>query len=146
MPSRHTLRQLKFIVPGGLICLYLGIHEEFWQIVGSVERSPAGWGRTAAISSLGLGITTIALFMYVLLTPWIQGVEPNYQSWRDSGLLSAVIPALTASIVVGWSLLAITLGHYSGLGYLKGIAGAGAVYALTFGLMGLIPAPRVRRR
>lgn len=33
--------------------------------------------RAAAFGALGLGITTIMLFVYVLLTPWIKGVEPN---------------------------------------------------------------------
>jgi hypothetical protein len=104
--SHHTLRQLKFVIPGAAICLYFGIIDEFLRIAGSVNSD--GWGRyvqsvllfasmfkasfsfhvhhsryvnrTAAILSLGLGIITIVLFMYVLLTPWIKGVEPNVRS------------------------------------------------------------------
>ena len=79
---------------------------------------------------------------------------------------------MTASLVAGWSLLVYTLGRWSSLGYLEGvIAGpypqlsssnsvrsqltergpiprgcaATGLYALAFGLLGLIPAPRVRR-
>ena len=44
-------------------------------------------------------------------------------SWRESGVLSSVIPVLTASIVMGWSLLSVTLGRWSSLGYFEGIIG-----------------------
>jgi len=139
--SQHTFRQLKFILPGGLLTYWLGSVNEFMLLT----QGGKGWARTAAVSSLGLGLTTISLFLYILLVPWIQGVEPNYRTWRESGVLSLVIPILTASIVTGWSLLALTLGQWSSLGYLEGILGAGGIYALVFGLMGLIPAPKVRR-
>jgi len=87
----------------------------------------------------------VVLFLYVLLVPWIRGIEPNYLSWRESGVLSSVIPVLTASIVMGWSLLSVTLARWSSLGYLEGVIGASGLYALVFGLMGLIPAPKVHR-
>ncbi|KAG8213006.1 hypothetical protein J3R82DRAFT_11393 [Butyriboletus roseoflavus] len=38
-----------------------------------------------------------------------------------------------------------TLGKWSSLGYLKGTIGASGLYALVFGLMGLLPAPMIRR-
>jgi hypothetical protein len=72
-------------------------------------------------------------------------------------------------MVVGWSLLAFTLGHYTSMGYLEGFIGcesdlpahprlllhddlrsvvfqAIGAYMFVFGLMGLIPAPKVKRR
>jgi len=104
-----------------------------------------GCGRIAAVMSLALGLIIVILFLYVLLVPWIRGIEPNYLSWRESGVLSSVIPVLTASIVMGWSLLSVTLGRWSSLGYLEGIIGASGLYALVFGLLGLIPAPKVHR-
>jgi hypothetical protein len=33
--------------------------------------------RTAAVTSLALGLVIIVLFLYVLLVPWIRGIEPN---------------------------------------------------------------------
>lgn len=54
---------------------------------------------------------------FVPLTP------SKYRSWKKSGVLSHVIPTLTAAIVAGWSMLAITLGKWSNLGYLKGTIG-----------------------
>lgn len=69
--------------------------------------------RLAGLGALGLGVITVTLFLYVLLMPWITGEEPNvchilddllstqpltlfiflqYQTWRDSGILSSVIP------------------------------------------------------
>lgn len=40
--------------------------------------------RTIALIALGHGLTTIALFVYVLLTPWIKGVEPNVRISHSS--------------------------------------------------------------
>jgi len=142
--SRHTLRQLKFVIPGGAITYNLGTHEVFWGLLNDIGWEGT-WGRTAAVTSLALGLVIVVLFLYVLLVPWIRGIEPNYLSWRESGVLSSVIPVLTASIVMGWSLLSVTLARWSNLGYLEGVIGASGLYALMFGLMGLIPAPKVHR-
>lgn len=40
------------------------------------------------------------------------------------------------SIVFGWLLLVVSLAHYSGSGLFKGVVGALAVYALSFGVLG----------
>jgi len=141
--SRHTLRQLKFVIPGAAITYYLGLYNVFRTIVE--KENDDAWGRSAALASLGLGLMTVLLFLYVLLVPLIRGIEPNFVSWRESGVLSKVIPVLTTTIILGWSLLSFTFGRYSDLGYIEGIIGASGVYALSFGLMGLIPAPKVHR-
>jgi len=143
--SRHTLKQLKFILPGGLITYYLGSHATFWRIVNG-DADVEGWGRLAALASLGSAMLTISLFMYILSIPLIQGQQPNYRRWRESGVLSSVIPLLTASIVVGWSLLSYTLGRWSKFGVVEGVIASSGLYALTFGLLGLIPAPKVPRQ
>ncbi|KAG6908337.1 hypothetical protein DXG01_005248 [Tephrocybe rancida] len=124
----HAIRQLKLVLPGGVVTYYLGTLHEFWQIT----QREGSWGQTAAFGALGLGVTTIALFIYVLMTPWIKGVEPNYRSWRESGILSSVIPVLTATIVVGLLLLVLTLGQWSSLGYLRGTLG-GPMYNNDYG-------------
>ncbi|EGN99268.1 hypothetical protein SERLA73DRAFT_73804 [Serpula lacrymans var. lacrymans S7.3] len=141
--STHTLRQLKFVIPGTAITYYLDTYHVFLSLL--TNNGSDGWGSTFALGSLTLGGLVVVLFLYVLLVPWIRGIETNYRSWRESGILSSVIPILTASILTGWSLLSFTLGGWSGLGYLKGIIGASGLYALVFGLMGLISAPRVHR-
>ncbi|KIJ62806.1 hypothetical protein HYDPIDRAFT_113912 [Hydnomerulius pinastri MD-312] len=141
--SGHTVRQLKFIVPGAAITYFFKTHRIFLAILTS--QSPDGWSRTSALSALCLGALVVVLFLYVLLVPWLQGAEPNYRSWRQSGVLSSVIPALTMAILAGWSLLSITLGKWSSLGYLEGTIGASGLYALVFGLMGLLPAPKIHR-
>ncbi|KAH7873735.1 uncharacterized protein C8R40DRAFT_354222 [Lentinula edodes] len=136
--SSHTFRQLKLIVPGGLITYYFGTLQEFWTIIQS------GAGSTA-LAALLSGCTTIGLFIFVLLTPWIRGVEPDFRVWRKSGILSSVIPLLTTSIVLGWLLLVMSLAHFSDSGIFRGVVGASSVYALSFGLLGLLPAPKVKR-
>lgn len=87
-----------------------------------------------------MGLFVVGLFLYVLLVPWIQGTEPDvrlmlcfsslvscyldqYRSWRQSRILSSVIPMLTGAILSGWSLLSFTLGTWSTLGYLEGTIG-----------------------
>ncbi|KAF8149967.1 hypothetical protein B0H34DRAFT_666562 [Crassisporium funariophilum] len=141
--TTHTLRQLKLVLPGAALTYYLGTVHDFLSIL---HGGGGSWAQTGAFTASGLGIMTIALFIYVLLMPWISGEEPNYQSWRDSGILSSVIPALTGSIVIGWLLAVSTLGQWSSLGYVKGTIGVSAFYALTFGLLGLIPVPRIGSR
>lgn len=44
--SRHTLRQLKFIVPGGLATFVLGTHNALWQIF-SGTADVGSWARSA---------------------------------------------------------------------------------------------------
>ena len=101
--TQHAIRQLKLVVPGGAITYYLGTFQEFWWIVqgagGSwgrlVNFRISSWycmlnverflvhlhrdrnGRTAALAALGHGFTTVVLFVYLLMSPWITGVEPN---------------------------------------------------------------------
>ncbi|KAJ6505989.1 hypothetical protein DFH09DRAFT_1050915 [Mycena vulgaris] len=135
-------RQLQLVVPGGAITYYLDTVHHLAAALASVDVD--SWGRTATLASLSLGALTVALFVYILLTPWIHSVAPDFRSWRESGLLSSVIPILTFSIVTGWLGMTATLGHWTSLGYIKAVVGTSALYALTFGLLGLIPAPRIR--
>lgn len=68
---------------------------------------------------------------------------------------------LTGSIVFGWSLSVFTLGHWTTLGYVGGVIAsrqpylprflapltspsATGLYALAFGILGLLPVPKVR--
>lgn len=142
--SRHTLRQVKFILPGGLATWYLESHREFLRIwYGEVAQGTLA--QTFAWITAASALTTFFLFIYVLLVPLIQGEQPNYSRWRQSGLLSNVIPILTVSIIIGWSTLSYLLARWSSLGIIEGVLGASGLYALAFGLLGLIPAPKVRR-
>ena len=47
--SRHTLSQLKFVLPGAAITYYLGTHEVFWNLLSEVGRN--GWARYITKSS-----------------------------------------------------------------------------------------------
>jgi hypothetical protein len=42
--SRHTLNQLKFVIPGAAITYYLGLQEVFLRIVADTD-GPHRWGR-----------------------------------------------------------------------------------------------------
>ncbi|KAJ7603784.1 hypothetical protein DFH06DRAFT_1349968 [Mycena polygramma] len=139
--SSHVLRQLQLVVPGGAITWYF---DTFSHLAAASADHANSWGRTATLGSLSLGAVTVALFIYILLTPWIHNVTPDFRSWRESGVLSSVIPILTFSIVTGWLGMTVTLGQWTSLGYGKAVVATSAIYALTFGLLGLIPAPRIR--
>ncbi|KAI0250266.1 hypothetical protein BJV78DRAFT_1128255 [Lactifluus subvellereus] len=142
MPSGHLARQLRFVLPGAAITYWLhtpSILARIWADAAPLARPLVG------VSALS-GSLTVALFLYILLIPVIKGIPPNYRSWRESGELSSVIPILTGSIISGWASLCGVLGRYSSLGYIVGIIGGSGLYALAFGIMGLLPAPRVVRQ
>ncbi|KAI0368025.1 hypothetical protein BV20DRAFT_949026 [Pilatotrama ljubarskyi] len=143
--SRHTLKQLKFVLPGGLLTYYFDSHNVLLGLLKGTSGAN-DWSRSAARLSVLSAAVTVSLFLYVLVLPLLQGEQPNYRHWRQSGVLSTVIPVMTASIVAGWSLLAFTLGCWSSLGYIEGTLAASGLYALAFGLLGLIPAPKVHRQ
>ncbi|EJD06585.1 uncharacterized protein FOMMEDRAFT_17095 [Fomitiporia mediterranea MF3/22] len=140
--SRHTLKQLKFVLPGGAVTYLLGTLARFWQLV----EEETGWARVYARTTLVCGLLTVGLFLYILLVPWLKGAQPNYSQWRQSGELSFVVPTLTALMALGWPLLSYTLSHWTDLGFLKGVVASSGLYALVFGLLGLVPAPKMRRR
>jgi len=146
--SRHTIRQVEYLLPGALVTYYYGTISEFLQILSSHSYGNLAHGawlaRNSALVSLALALLTVSLFVYILLLPSIKGEQPNYRSWRESGPLSQVIPALTASIVLGWSLSVFTLGHWTALGYVGGVIATTGLYALGFGILGLLPVPKVR--
>lgn len=44
--SRHTLKQLKFVLPGGLTTYYFDSHNVFLRILaGDASDAAQGWGR-----------------------------------------------------------------------------------------------------
>ncbi|TRM64224.1 hypothetical protein BD626DRAFT_491145 [Schizophyllum amplum] len=140
--SQHTLRQLRFILPGGAAAYYLDLAQELQRVL---LQGAAGWGRTTALAGVGLGLLTVVMFLYVLIAPWMTGSEMDYASWQQDGTLSTVIPMLTVSIAFGWSTLAATFCLWSDLGYTKGVIGATAAYMLIFGLLGLLPSMKANR-
>ncbi|KAI0067458.1 hypothetical protein BV25DRAFT_1106144 [Artomyces pyxidatus] len=142
MDSAHLARQLRFVVPGGLVTYYLHTPAAIARVWDSAEP----WARLFVAASGASGLLTVSLFLYILSIPLIKGIPPNYRSWRESGELSSVIPVLTTAMILGWSVLSYVLGQYSSMGYLSGIIGSSGLYALAFGIMGLIPAPRVKRQ
>jgi len=143
--SRHTIRQLEYILPGALITYFYGTISKFLQILSHENLTQGGWlASNSALLSLALALLTVSLFVYILLLPLIKGEQPNYRSWRESGPLSKVIPILTASIVLGWSLSVFTLGHWTTLGYVGSVIATTGLYALAFGILGLLPVPKAR--
>lgn len=140
--SKHTLKQLKFVLPGGVVTYLLGTIAKLGQLLEDESR----WARIYAQSSVGCGVITVGLFLYILLVPWLRGVRPNYSQWRQSGELSTVVPILTALMALGWPLLSYTLSHWTDLGFLKGVMASSALYALGFGLLGLVSVPMLKRQ
>ncbi|KAJ3515265.1 hypothetical protein NMY22_g14494 [Coprinellus aureogranulatus] len=138
----HAARQLKFVIPGGLATYYIGVLEEFGRTLLGYNGSVA---KTGAMTAGGLGLTTVALLLYVI-SLYYTAAEPDFRSWRDSSPLRRVITTMTGSIVLGWLVAVGTLGQWSRLGYLQSVIGVTGVYALTMGLLGLIPVPKTKRK
>lgn len=79
--SQHTLRQLRFILPGGTAAYWLDLGEVFRRVL---LESVEGWGRTTALAGVGLGLVTVVLFLYVLIAPWMTGSEMNVRGLSGS--------------------------------------------------------------
>ncbi|KAF7316853.1 DRIM domain-containing protein [Mycena chlorophos] len=136
----HVLRQLQLLVPGALATYYLHTIDHLQTTLDATDS----WAQLATRATLGLYAFTIALFVYIIAAPWIHGVQPDFARWRQSGVLSTVIPLLTLSIVTGWLGLTLTLGRWTDMGWLRAVVAASAAYAATFGCLGLIPAKGIR--
>ena len=127
--SRHTLKQLKFILPGGLITYYLGSHVAFWRLVKG-QAGADSWARYVLIIINGFAAPCsllIVLLEFSRSQRWGQQSSRSpsscifypsrlykgdnltcvtviqrslsiphgrlqYQHWRQSGVLSSVIP------------------------------------------------------
>ncbi|KAG8884729.1 hypothetical protein FRB97_003513 [Tulasnella sp. 331] len=131
----HALKQLKYIVGGGILAYYLDVQHELDFLL----HTP-GWPSMAAQACIGLTSATVLIFLYLLVVlPRFKGIQPDYQNWRASSDLSLLVPLLTTSIASGWVLLLVSLANFTRLNLLQSIAGCS--YALMFGLVGLIPVP-----
>lgn len=90
----------------------------------------------------------------------IQGDPGEYPSARVTDRKLTLGKILTGSIVLGWSLSVFTLGHWTTLGYTGSVIAskqqhlpvpspltlcpATGLYALAFGILGLLPVPKIR--
>ncbi|KAF8606566.1 hypothetical protein BDV93DRAFT_520847 [Ceratobasidium sp. AG-I] len=140
-PFTHILKQLKFIGTGGLGVWFFDIPSNL-----QVLRSSSGYAFLSTQIALGSLSTVVALFLYlVLYLPRVQKRQPDYARWNQSPELRVVIPILMSAIIVGWTSLVVALARGSPLGIMSSIFGATGTYALTFGLVGLIPVPTPSR-
>jgi len=140
----HQLKQLKFIVAGGLGTYFLSIPAHVNHILfplPSVSKH-SNSARLSSALAVGLGTVTITLLLYLVLLPRVKHIQIDYNRWRASPGLATIITLLTATIVSGWSLLVYALARGSDLGFWKSLIGATSIYILSFGLIGLIPVPR----
>lgn len=97
----NAVRQLKLVIPGALGVYYLGIVEAFLQTLHGLNGSLARYVlegqagrmgsefncipfRTGAFTAGGLGLTTVALFFYILLLPLTTGEEPDASHFSRS--------------------------------------------------------------
>ena len=102
----HAARQLKLILPGGLLTYYIGVLEEFWRTLhglnGSLGRCVTllliglcsiltCCHRTGALGAGGLGLTTVTLFIYILLIPFLTGEEPDVCGFLQDPWICAVL-------------------------------------------------------
>ena len=127
----HAARQLKFVIPGAFATYYIGVLEEYWRTLVGLNGPLARCVclskakllgiqsdqlfRTGALTAGGLGLTTVALLLYVI-SLYYTAAEPDvrvhslyvfgslltlakrqFQSWRDSSPLRRVITVSISS-------------------------------------------------
>ncbi|GMK55119.1 hypothetical protein CspeluHIS016_0201750 [Cutaneotrichosporon spelunceum] len=162
---RRLIKHGKYIAAGAAGIWWL----DLVTAVENLLESPDSWARRILVAAGSLHALTLSIFLYlVVFLPWLRGYIPNYPKWQQSRRLRVLFPVLTASILLGWSCFVFALNktthpaprssiherirgaldvpHSDGLGLFSSMAGATAIFSLTFGLLGLIPAPRVPMR
>ncbi|KAG8927365.1 hypothetical protein FRC02_008248 [Tulasnella sp. 418] len=140
--TNTALKQLKYIVSGGFITYLTNVHGEILTLLRQ-----GGWPSYTTQFSVGLCSATVTIFLYLMVyLPRVKGIHPDYQNWRTSPDLSVLVPALTSTIVFGWSSLAVSLSLWSNLDIVRSLIGSIGCYLLMFGLVGLIPVPPLPAR
>ncbi|KAJ9479931.1 hypothetical protein PHBOTO_003688 [Pseudozyma hubeiensis] len=102
----NLLKQLKYLSIGLVLTLYFQVPQHIGDALslGFLHSSSA---KLAALS-LGLLAGTVLMFTYVILLP-ARGFAVNYVEWRRDERLGTAIPLLTGCIIVGWTVLLLTL-------------------------------------
>ncbi|WRT67381.1 uncharacterized protein IL334_004352 [Kwoniella shivajii] len=167
-PRTHSsaiIKHGKYVLIGGLGCWWVDLP----NAVQRVLASEGNWVRRMMFAGLGGHGATVLIFLYlVLFLPWFRGYVPNYPQWQASPRLSLIVPLLTATILLGWTCLVVSLsqagkrsmlesavdavkgvGNASlgqmkgedGLGVFKSMVGATSLYIFSLGILGFIPAP-----
>ncbi|KAK4687751.1 hypothetical protein P7C73_g2361, partial [Tremellales sp. Uapishka_1] len=166
-PSRIRVwtKHGKYVLAGGLGCWWLDLQD----VCQRIYSGDGGWIRKFMLAAIGFHGLTVIIFLYlVVFLPWLRGYIPNYPKWQQSARLRVLVPVLTATIFLGWSSLVVSLSQAGkrsarqavvdvvkgaasgnveqmkggkGLGVFASMLGATALYTLTLGLLGLIPAP-----
>ena len=130
----HAARQLKFVIPGALATYYIGVLDEYWRTLVGINGSVARCVvlskhsqnaiqsdrpfRTGALTAGWLGLTTVALLLYVI-SLYYTAAEPDvcfqslstfrsllnlgewqFRSWRDSSPLRRVITVSRSHLLV----------------------------------------------
>ena len=99
-------KQLKYLFIGLALALYFQVYQHLKDALtlGVFANGSA----KLALLSVVLLVSTVVMFTYVILLP-ARGFAVNYVDWKRDPHLSTAIPLLTACIILGWSLLLITL-------------------------------------
>jgi hypothetical protein len=62
------------------------------------------WSRLFAIASMGIEGLVIVLFLYVLLVPWIHGIEPDVGSFHyRASFCMLIIPSIVLGEILVYS-------------------------------------------
>ncbi|OCF36408.1 hypothetical protein I317_01982 [Kwoniella heveanensis CBS 569] len=161
----------KYVVLGLGGCWWTDLPNAIARVLDTTagKGGESDWVRKVMLLGLGLHGTTVFIFLYlVLFLPWLRGYIPNYREWQQSPRLSLIVPVLTATILLGWTSLVVSLSQAGkrtmfesavdavkavgngsleqmqggkGLGVFKSMVAATALYTLTIGVLGLIPTP-----
>ncbi|KAF8340276.1 uncharacterized protein EI90DRAFT_3035048 [Cantharellus anzutake] len=134
----HILKQLRYIAFGAATTWYFNVPKHISEVL---DRGVTTLPGALTVTSIALQILAVGVFLYILVyLPRIKGIHPDYSHWPQNELSTAV-PWLTFGIIGGWSSLFYALWSYTELVLWKSIVASLGFYALTVGIIGLIPTP-----
>ncbi|WWC60857.1 uncharacterized protein I303_103433 [Kwoniella dejecticola CBS 10117] len=163
--SSAFVKHGKYVLLGAFGCWYTDLPNAVRNVLGD----EGGWIRKVMLVGLSAHAATILIFLYlVLFLPWFRGYIPNYPKWQTSARLKVIVPLLTTTILLGWTCIVVSLSQAGkrsilhsavdavkavgnanleqmegerGLGVFRSMAGTTALFTLTLGVLGFIPAP-----
>jgi len=134
----HIIKQLQYIAFGAVTSWYFGLAKHGPELLRKGITSLPGALLTISII---LQTLSIVIFLYVILYfPLVKGKFPDYAHWPHNELAN-IVPWLTFGIIGGWTTLFYALWTYTPLSFWGSLISSLGYWALTIGIIGLIPTP-----
>jgi len=134
----HVVKQLQYIAFGAATTWYFDLIKHVPELLSRGATSLPG---ALLVISIILHQLAVVMFLYILVyMPRVKRQFPDYSHWPENEL-AHIVPWLTFGIIGGWSTLFYSLWTYTSLSLWRSLLASLGLYALTVGVVGLVPAP-----